>query len=270
MALDATTPVNRLLRGIASHHVETTRDAWRALLIGGNTSTHAILDKLDSASWAQAPRGPSAEYFGILLAALHEIDPEAFSSEIERLQRGTLHPMHRKTLEILRSRMSDHPVGHVSRGIPVYVSATVANQHVVFESIRNWTRTNGLSLKDVTRIDIIAEDGQQDYLGRYSLYFSGIILVWPEKSPSRLVSWLLDLRAEHTFYHEVGHHVSGHLEGGSVDEQEKEADAYALKMMCRAHPVLNAGVHLFYHPVKHIAGWYRELFPKHPERKRPS
>lgn len=268
--MDVTSPINRLLPGIASRHVETTRDAWRALLNDGDTSTQAILAKLDSPSWAEPPRGPSAEYLGILLAALNEIDPDTYVTEIERLQRSTLHPLHLKTLEVMQARMSDQPLGDIAHHIPVYVSEKITDRQSVYDTLRKWSGTNGLSLKNVTRVDVVAEDGQKDYLGKYSLYFSSIILVWPEPSPSRLVSWVLNRRVEHTFYHEVGHHVSGHLEGGSVVEQEKEANAFALKMMCRAHPFISLGVLLFYLPAIKVTQWYRELLEAHPKRKRHS
>lgn len=270
MNADIKTPVNRLLRGIASQHVETTRDAWRVLLTGGETSTAAVLDKLDSTSWEQTPRGPSGLYFGILLAALHELNPKVYKTEIEKLQTSKLHALHRKTLSLLQARASDHPVGNVAGSIPVYVAENVTEKQAVLKALTKWSQTVGHSLENVTRIDVIAEDGQQDYLGRYSLYFSGIILVWPNPSPSRLMSWLLARRAEHTFYHEVGHHISGHLEGGSVAEQEKEADAFALKMICRAYPVMKLGVYVFFLPVKFLVRWFQDVFIGEPKRERRS
>ncbi|MEM9342824.1 MAG: hypothetical protein AAGA87_07245 [Pseudomonadota bacterium] len=50
--------------------------------------------------------------------------------------------------------------------------------------------------------------------------------------------WTVRFRAEFTFYHEVGYHVCGHVEGGTVAEQEREADAYAAWMLWRPRPVL--------------------------------
>lgn len=257
MTTDVTSPVTRLLRGIASQHVETTRDAWRALVSGGEASTKAVLDKLDSPAWADNPRGPSGEYFGVLLAALHEIDPEVFETELERLQRSKLHALHRKTLRLLQARLFDIPMGSVAQDIPVYIAQDVEGPEDVLAALSKWAQTKAIDLQDVTRIDVIAEDGQQDYLGKYSLYFSAIILVWPKQEPGRIASWLKIRRAEHTFYHEVGHHLCGHLEGGSVTKQEKEADAFALRMMCEAHPALKLGVYLVYLPAKKIANWRR-------------
>ena len=91
MSGSAVKPIDRLLRGISTGHVETVRDAWRALLDGGAASVPAVLDKLDSEAWTENPRGPRARYFGVLLALLDELDPAVFARELERLQAGELH-----------------------------------------------------------------------------------------------------------------------------------------------------------------------------------
>ena len=188
--------------------------------MGGETSKRAILDKLDSPAWGETPRGPSGRFFGVLLAVLHELDPHAFKSEVDRLQSNALHPLHRRTLLFLKARSTDEPVGYVTQDIPVYVASEVEDPSNVVRMLTQWTETKGIDLQHVTRIDVIADDGEQDYLGKYSLYFSGIILVWPKHTKSKTISWLHSMRAEHTFYHEIGHHVCGDLECGSVVEQE--------------------------------------------------
>jgi hypothetical protein len=43
---------------------------------------------------------------------------------------------------------------------------------------------------------------------------------------------------EGTLYHKIGHHVHKHT-FGQDPEQEKEANAYAARMMKRAHPTLS-------------------------------
>ncbi len=231
-------PIDKLLRGVSTGHVETVRDAWRLLLLDPVASTEAARSKLAGASWAENPRGPLGQYLGVLLSLLDELDPAAFRTEVERLQRAKLHPMHHKTVEMMARRAFDAPATFVRESVPVFVAPDIAQQDVVVANIEKWSQTNGLSLNGVTRIDVIARQTDMDYLGRYNLFFSGIILTWPADRPRRLRLLYQRLRAEFTFYHEVGHHVSGHVEGGSVAEQEDEADAYASRMMYRAHPIL--------------------------------
>lgn len=231
-------PIDKLLRGVSTGHVETVRDAWRTLLLDPVASTEAARSKLTGASWAENPRGPLGQYLGVLLSLLDELDPAAFRAEIERLQRAKLHPMHRKTIEMMARRAFDAPATHVQGAVPVFIAPDIAQHDLVLANIEKWSLSKGLSLNGVTRIDVIARRAHMDYLGLYNLFFSGIILTWPADRPRGLRLWYQRLRAEFTFYHEVGHHVSGHVEGGSVAEQEDEADAYASRMMYAAHPAL--------------------------------
>lgn len=229
--------VDRLLRGISTDHVETVRDAWREILQDGADSVPQILSKLVSPAWAENPRGPLAKYFGVLLSILKELDASTFEKEVSRLRKSNLHPMHIKTLDILSQGILDEPATHVADGIPVFVAPDIGDRSVVVRNIEAWSKTKGLSLDNVTRIDVIARRPELDYLGKYNLFFSGIILTWPINAASGLKLWLRSLSGEFTFYHEVGHHASGHIEGGQVAEQEQEADEYARSMMRRSRPI---------------------------------
>lgn len=229
--------IERLLRGVSTDHVETVRDAWREILQDGEKSIREVQGKLASSAWSENPRGPLTKYFGILLSILDELDASAFEKEIERLRKGKLHPMHAKTLELLSRRIRENPATHVADEIPVFVAADIEDRSVVVRNIETWSKTKGLSLDNVTRIDIIARRPELDYLGLYNLFFSGIILTWPSGTARGVKLWWWRLNAEFTFYHEVGHHVSGHIEGGQVAEQEKEADEYARSMMRNSRPV---------------------------------
>lgn len=231
-------PIERLLRGVSTDHVETVRDAWRELLQDRAHSTSQVKDKLASSAWSENPRGPLAKYFGVLLSILDELDASAFEQEIQRLQNSSLHPMHLKTLDLLSRRIHEDPATYVGDQIPVFVASAIADRSLVIRDIERWSKTRGLSLDNVTRIDIIARHRDLDYLGRYNLFFSGIILTWPASIPKGIKLWWFRLNAEFTFYHEVGHHVLGHIEFGQVADQEKEADKYASSMMRNSRPIL--------------------------------
>lgn len=225
------------MRGISTDHVETVRDAWREILQGGAASVAQIQEKLASPAWAENPRGPLSKYLGVLLALLDELDSSAFESEIARLRGCKLHPLHAKTLDVLSQRIAEAPATHVAQGVPVFVASDVADRSVVVTTIEGWSKTKGLSLENVTRIDVIARHPELDFLGKYNLFFSGIILTWPSNSARGVKLWWRRFVGEFTFYHEVGHHVCGHVEGGQVAEQEQEANAYAREMMRNSRPV---------------------------------
>lgn len=229
--------IERLLRGISTDHVETVRDAWREILQDGESSIREVQGKLASSAWSENPRGPLAKYFGVLLSILDELDASTFEKEVERLRKSNLHPMHAKTLDILSRRILENPATHIADKIPVFVASDIEDRSVVVRNIETWSKTKRLSLDNVTRIDVIARRPELDYLGRYNLFFSGIVLTWPTGTARGVKLWWWRLNAEFTFYHEVGHHVSGHIEAGQVAEQEKEADEYARSMMRNSRPV---------------------------------
>jgi hypothetical protein len=240
MGMETRTAVDRLLRGISTDHVETVRDAWREILQGGAGSVSQVQEKLASQAWADNPRGPLCKYFGVLLSILDELDRPAFEAEVARLRASNLHPFHKKTLDILAQRVREEPAAYVGDGLPVFVSSDISDRSVVVGNIESWSKTKGLSLDEVTRIDVIARRPELDYLGLYNLFFSGIVLTWPVGSARGIRLWWLRLDAEFTFYHEVGHHVCRHIEGGQVAEQEQQADEYARSMMRNSRPVLTS------------------------------
>lgn len=242
--------IDRLFRGISTDHVETVRDAWRDILKEGATSVSDVKAKLVSSAWSGNPRGPLAKYFGVLLSILSEFDSSAFEKEVKRLRKCKMHPMHRKTLDILSRRLFEAPATHVAEQIPVFIASDIEDRSIIIKNIERWSTTKGLSLENITRIDVIPRHPELDYLGQYNLLFSSIILTWPIRTPRGVERWFNRLDAEFTFYHEVGHHVSGHVEGGQVAEQEQEADDYARSMMRNSRPVTSLIVRIIRWPLE--------------------
>ena len=248
----AETELTRLLRGVSTGHVETVREAWRALLALGAEAVPPLEAKLDSDAWEAPPKGPAGKYLGVLLALLSDLDSAVFAETIGRLQAGKLHPLHARTVKIMAGRMAEEPVLQVGPGVPVYVADDLPDRQRIAAEIAGWSTTKGLTLDRVSRIDVIGHVPGMDYLGLYNLFFSGIVLVWPglDFGPG----WLRRWSREFTFYHEVGHHACGHAEGGQVIEQEREADTYAGTMMRAAHPVLIPAGRVLFWPLR---GWAR-------------
>lgn len=241
-------PVDRLLRGVSTGHTKTVRDAWRDLLKQPEESVVAVRSKLARSAWAEPPRGPASGYLGALLAVLDELDSDAFASEVKRLYRSRLHPIHRRTIVFLAKRLKEEPLAFIEERIPVYVSTDIADRRRVLNNLLKWSKTPGLTLDGVTRISAVPRV-DLDYLGLYWIHTSDITVTWPPgpvRGPRR---WYQTLRAEFTFYHEAGHHALGHLEGGPVEEQEKEADRYAAAFMKQQHPVLTGLLSRIIRPV---------------------
>ncbi|WP_294229511.1 hypothetical protein [uncultured Shimia sp.] len=241
--------VERLLRGISTNHVETVRSAWRALLREPDVAVPLVEAKLASKAWQRRPIGPSSKYLGILLTLLHELDDAAFRSAITRLRSAPLHAYNRHTVDLIAKRYGDQVFGELAGGVPVYISDEVAQPELVFRYLKCWSKMPDLAISTVTRIDVVALKDEMDYLGQYLLYYDSIVLAWPNKNPRRLHRWLATMRAEMTFYHEVGHHFHQHTEGGQIKEQEREANQYSGLMFRKAHPVFVPMVRVLFAPV---------------------
>lgn len=237
MTQNASQLVDKFLRGNSTHHIETIRDTWRALMQCRESAVPEVQKRLSSKAWKDNPRGPLPRYFGALLALLDELDPVVFRQETCRLKRIKLHPIHRRTLDILAKRLDDQPAIVLSDNTPIFISDDIVDRARVIKDLTKWSRTKGVTLEQVTRIDVIARRADRDYLGKYNLFFSYIVLTWPSPSPKGLRLWWARITAEFTFYHEVGHHVLGHGEGGQVAAQEKEANEFASSMLRNSRPV---------------------------------
>lgn len=145
--------------------------------------------------------------------------------------------MHRHTVDVMSKRKGDRVYGTVSEGVPVYIADDVDQSEMVYRYLQRWSCTPDLAISSGVRIDVIALADDMDYLGRYLLYFDGIVLTWQNGNLYYLRRWWRKFQTELTFYHEVGHHFHQHSEGGQVKEQEKEADDYKRLMFRNAHPV---------------------------------
>ncbi len=255
--------LENLLRGISTGHIETVRDAWRDLLSQADAVVPAVLDKLDTKAWADKPRGPIGRYLGILLALLNEVDSKTFKQEIAGLRTTKLHTLHRRTVDIMSHRCWDRIYAHVGPGIPVYISNELDDPKPLFEDLKRWVQTPNLDMSGLTRIDIIAKHAHMDYFGLYDLFYSGIVLAWPPAPAHGLRSWGRRMNGEFTFYHEVGNHTCGHLEGGQIAKQEREANKYALEMFRLAHPRLIGTLYVLVFP---FAPLLRRYFKKKGEQ----
>lgn len=85
------------------------------------------------------------------------------------------------------------------------------------------------------------------------------MLVWPEEPKGRVLRWLHGLTVEFIFYHELGHHACGHVEGGQDPDQEEQADRHAARLWRQAHPVMyplaRGGRLLFRTPLRRLGQW---------------
>ena len=269
---DVERAVVRLLQGVSIDDTVIRRDAWRRLVDAGPEAVPHVRAKLDSAAWGERPKGPSHLYLGVLLSLLHELDVSAFRAEIGRLRSVRLHDRYLRIVDFMAKMRDAPPVLHLADGTPVFVAEEVEDRGRIAGYVARWARTPGMELGDVSRIDVIGWSGDMEYVGLYRICESAIVLTWPARRARGMLRWWRRIEAGHTFYHEVGHHVCGHLESGQAPEQEREADDFARWTMYAAHPWFFRTVKTLLLPFKPIVHlWMRlrrrriKAVPQNPE-----
>jgi hypothetical protein len=97
--------------------------------------------------------------------------------------------------------------------------------------------------RELLRI-IIVKPGDIQSAGEYTPLLYKITVAWFNrfKTNSFLFKLLL-FDIEHTFYHEIGHHICRHTFGRDP-AQDEEADEYAGKIMSKAHPKIRRFVNI--------------------------
>ena len=231
--------MRRLLRGVAHDDTQQIRDGWRGVIAAGALSIPTVMEKLQNGDWENFTNKIEGRYLMVLISLLHELDVDLACKEVARLLVNKPHKLHRHTLEAAQSLLHDLTGKFECRGIPFAISSEIANFPLVRAKLEKWIKIIPQEdLAHLTRFDIIAHNPKFDYLGQYNLLFSGIVLVWPAPQTNLLGRWTYDLIAEMTFYHEIGHHACGHLEGGQVEEQEAEANKYSGRFIRKTRPVL--------------------------------
>ena len=230
--------LKKLLGGVAGDSAKMTRDGWRELYAVGSPAKPVILEQLRSPKWAEYHRGPQARFLAVLLSILHEIDSDQCAKELRRLQRSKLHSLHRRTVDLLASVVADRSYCFEKRGVQITISTKLKDPEKIAKTVSRWLHTpDARDLQKLTSIDVMPFHEDLDYLGYYRASYSKILVTWPCKNIWYL-SFIYGLETEMTLYHEIGHHACGHLEGGLVEEQEKEANRYAGRMLRRAHPLV--------------------------------
>ena len=88
-----------------------------------------------------------------------------------------------------------------------------------------------------------------DYLGRYRINYSSIVLTGPGMKYRGIRKLFYKLTAEFTFYHEAGHHALGHLEYGQDEDQERAANHFARICYRNSHPIFTGIGRILLKPV---------------------
>ncbi|MCB1337407.1 MAG: hypothetical protein KDK10_08130 [Maritimibacter sp.] len=229
-------PVDRLLRGLRTARVSAVWGAARELRALGPDWVPLMRAELHTPDWTEAPRGRGDKVLGVLLALLDEFDHEAFQAEVERLLQRELHPQNRRVVALFAQRLSNRPADLLHRTVPVHVAEELGDPAPVLKMLRKWARRVGDDITRAAWIDIAPSQGQDDF-SRYNALFSGVVLTWSGAGLSSGERRAAQYQPEYMLYRAVGHQIERPGKGIKFEDHERAADAYAMRLFRRAHPL---------------------------------
>lgn len=204
--------------------------------------TGRILQELDRIKLSDVRRPEAVSLVSRLLTVLHDLDESAAAKYIDDLKERSDSPALVSSLNVLsRFKRSNYRIS-IFDHIEILEENKIDERYRASEYVRQWLANVPVDdIEGIRRIYLLASDVPRDYSGNITIFFSVISIVWDTALHPRVpMHWLLRLHNEQTLYHEIGHHRHKHQEGGSVPEQEDEANAYARKTIIAAHPYIAA------------------------------
>jgi len=175
-----------------------------------------------------------------LAVIAHDLNEEASRRFLEKLLKQNCNLAIRSAFNsILRFKMSDHRITRFGK-ISILEEAAIDERYQATSYITGWLKNVPSSdLEGIPRIFILKHKPVYDFAGSHMTYLNVVTLVWGTRfhlyNPTQIVDRLF---SEITLYHEIGHHCLNHMEFGSDPEQEKEANAYAYKLLGKTRPWL--------------------------------
>ena len=153
--------------------------------------------------------------------------------------------------KVLRFTLSDYNLYQLG-SITVCESKSLNSDGLIKRKLCEWV--DNVPPDDIAGLErlYVVPYAKQDYGGTYTPILFNITIVWFEElANENFMSNLALFEKEKTFYHEVGHHRHRHT-FGQQSSQEKEANAYAYRILRKSRPRL-MGVLSFVHRL--IPGW---------------
>ncbi|MCP4318702.1 MAG: hypothetical protein GY789_22575 [Hyphomicrobiales bacterium] len=238
--------IRDLKRGLLTHSSKLRATSFRKLHEGGQDAVKPLLTELGRIDLKTIDKHGSTPLLAGIATALHDISEAESVSFIEKATSGRIHPVNMAVLQRIgryrRSNFHEVKFGEID----IYETKSIDQRYRATRNLVRWlSHVPAGDLSRISRIYIIDEDSEQDFLGYYRPYVAVITIVWKSSiHPNIPVQWLFRLSCESTLYHEIGHHKLGHI-GGQNPEQEDQANRYARRLMRRAHPWMASFARIF-------------------------
>jgi len=230
--------LGQLVRGLAHNSADVIYRCHRELYAVGDAALPVIERHLMSDNWNSKNIGLELNIFTGLLGLMNDID-EVKANEVGKKirEKGCSKIVDTRIDSILSFTIKEFELVKI-RNVDVYISKEISIPGKVKKKLTEWlTIVPESDLKNIERLYIISEQ-KEDYRGTYMPVLRSMMVEWDMSTLwFNPLSYLLMIRIEKTFYHEIGHHALKHS-FGQDPEQEKEADQYAFRLLGINHPIL--------------------------------
>jgi hypothetical protein len=236
--------LKKLLGAIAHENYEEAMKAHKALYNIGSPAIPLISDTLFGLDWShttssRVKAAVEMRYITGLVSLIHDIDEtEAQKVAQQLIQKGCSATARQRLKSILEFTLDDY-LQYKIRGVNIFEHKGINSRFNIQSKLERWFgNVSDDDLREIDRIYIVSRTEAQDYAGCYTPIFYNIKLVWDMPSAKfNPVTWLKLLWIEIVFYHEIGHHVRRYG-FGQLEEQEDEANSYALQIFLSSRPAL--------------------------------
>lgn len=247
---DISTAIKKLIRAVTMQDIKNQLKWHKALYEIGKPALPKICSTIKSYHSLNLDLHSKHICISGLMRLMHDIDEsEAMRLSTELIKNGC-EPLIATHLKSINEFTSNNFNSYRIDGVTIFEEKKLIPSYSIRLLLQKWFKNvPRADLNEIDRIYIKSRE-KQDYGGNYMPILFSINLVWSAPS-SRYnpLFCLLVLLHEHTFYHEIGHHVPKHT-FGQDPVQEKEANQYASKLMTKRHPLLGALISLLVWTIK--------------------
>jgi hypothetical protein len=246
MALEAEIRIElkKLLAAIAHKNNAEAMKAHKALYKIGSSTIPFVADALlnldlSQTSSAQVISGVEIRYAIGLISLIHDIDENASNKVAQQfIQKGCKATTKQRLKSILEFTLDDY-LQYEVQGIKIFEEKEIKSQVNIQSKLEKWlSNVSEADLSEIDRLYVVSQTKDQEYAGRYTPIFYNVKLVWDVSGTKfNPITWLKLLWLEMVLYHEIGHHVYRHT-FGQQEEQEAEADKYAVGRFLSTRPAL--------------------------------
>ena len=229
--------LNRLIRAVGRDaHCDAYR-AYRDLYGFGADAIPAIADYVRQNSWTEVKARFQLAVFDTLVGLIHDIDEVRSWDVVNECLSPQAHRLYRMRWETIRQfTVADYHRVAI-RNVAIFISKKLRDHSRKIECLDEWLgNIPPDDFAGIERLYVVPWEIEDDTLGHYTPLLYNITIMWYEfPDLSGLIARPVEMAVESTLYHEIGHHV--HRHGfGQDPEQEREADAYATRVLFAAHP----------------------------------